>query len=298
MFGWTINEPTSFQLLDAFVDHGFNLIDTADVYSHWKPGNRGGESEIIIGNWLKKRGNRDGVVIATKVGGAMGPGKKDLSREYMLKAVEDSLRRLQTDYIDLYQSHWDDVDTPVEETMETFAQLVKEGKVRAIGASNIAPDRLLASLDYCRDNNLPVYETLQPEYNLYNRQAFEEQFEPICRERGLGVLNYFALASGFLTGKYRTAEDAKKSTRGEGIVGTYLNERGLRILSALDEVAAQYRTEPASIALAWLLAKPYITAPIASATTVEQLRDLVKAVEIRLDEESVAKLDNASAYQQ
>jgi aryl-alcohol dehydrogenase-like predicted oxidoreductase len=297
VFGWTVDEKTSFQLLDAFVDAGFDFIDTADVYSHWAPGNKGGESETIIGKWLKQKGNRDKVIIATKVGGAMqAGGKKDLSRKYILQAVEDSLQRLQTDYIDLYQSHWDDIDTPVGETMETFAQLIKEGKVRAIGASNLSPERLQESLQYSKEKNLPTYQTLQPEYNLYNRETYEAQYEPICLKEGIGVINYFALASGFLSGKYRTEEDVNKSARGGGIVKTYLNDRGLRILKALDNVAAQYQTSQASIALAWLLARPSITAPIASATSVEQLNELAKAFQIQLDADAVEQLNTASSY--
>jgi aryl-alcohol dehydrogenase-like predicted oxidoreductase len=297
VFGWTIDEKTSFELLDAFIDAGFNLIDTADVYSHWAPGNKGGESETIIGKWMKERGNRDKVIIATKVGGAMqAGGKKDLSRGYMLKAVEDSLHRLQTDYIDLYQSHWDDVDTPVGETMDVYAQLIKEGKVRAIGASNLSPERLEESLQYSKDKGIPAYQTLQPEYNLYNREVYETQYEPICLREGIGVLNYYALASGFLSGKYRTQEDVSKSARGGGVVQSYLNERGLRILHALDEVAAQYQTTQASIALAWLLARPSITAPIASATSITQLQDLAKGFQLKLDSASVEKLNTASAY--
>lgn len=297
VFGWTADEKTSFLLLDAFEDAGFDFIDTADVYSRWAPGNKGGESETIIGKWVKQKGNRNKIVIATKVGGDMGQGKKDLSAKYIRKAVEDSLQRLQTDYIDLYQSHWDDLDTPVGETIEIFGQLVKEGKVRAIGASNLSPERLQESLQYSKEKNLPAYQTLQPEYNLYNRSTFETQYEPICLQEGLGVINYYALASGFLSGKYRTEEDVNKSVRGGGIVNKYLNERGLRILKALDEVAAQYQTNQASIALAWLLARPSITAPIASATSVEQVKELAKAFQIELDKEAIEKLNKASEPQ-
>lgn len=297
VFGWTVDEQTSFKLLDAFVEEGFNLIDTADVYSNWKPGNKGGESEVIIGHWLKQRGNRDKVIIATKVGGAMNPqGKKNLSAKYVRQAVEDSLQRLQTSYIDLYQSHWDDLDIPVSETMEVFAKLVKEGKVRAIGASNLSAERLQESINYSKEKGLPSYQTLQPEYNLYNRQKYETEYEALCEKEGLGVLNYFALASGFLSGKYRSAADASKSARGSGIVDKYLNERGQHILKALDEVAAQYHTNPASIALAWLIARPSITAPIASATSVEQIKELAKGFQIQLDSAAVEQLNTASAY--
>jgi aryl-alcohol dehydrogenase-like predicted oxidoreductase len=296
VFGWTADEATSFQLLDAFVGEGFNLIDTADVYSHWKPGNKGGESETIIGNWIKKSGKRQQVIIATKVGGAMGQGKKDLSKKYILKAAEDSLRRLQTDYIDLYQSHWDDLETPVSETMEALAQLVKEGKVKALGASNLSAARLKESIAFSKQNGLPAYQTLQPEYNLYNRQQYEQEYEPICMAEGLGVINYFALASGFLTGKYRSEADIDKSQRGSDVVKKYLNDRGLRILQALDSVAARYHTTLASIALAWLLVRPSITAPIASATSLTQLHELVKATTLQLDAEAIHQLNEASAY--
>lgn len=296
VLGWTADESTSFTLLDAFVDAGFNLIDTADTYSTWVPGHKGGESEAIIGKWLKQRGHRSRVVLATKVGGDMGQGKKDLSAAHIRKSVEGSLRRLQSDYIDLYQSHWDDTTTPVGETLETYAQLIKEGKVRAIGASNLSPERLGESLRYSKAHGLPRYETLQPEYNLYSRQTFETQYEPICTREGLGVLNYYALASGFLSGKYRTAEDANKSARGGGVVNKYLNPRGLRLLKALDEVAEQYRTTPSSIALAWCLARPSITAPIASATTKAQVGELAHAFQIKLDAAAVDKLNQASAY--
>ncbi len=295
VFGWTADEATSFKLLDAFVDAGFNLVDTADVYSNWAPGNKGGESETIIGRWLKDRGNRDKVIIATKVGGDMGQGKKDLSASYIKRAVEDSLKRLQTDYIDLYQSHYDDPETPVEETLEAFGQLIKEGKVRAIGASNFSPGRLQEALKASSQNGLPCYESFQPEYNLYNREDYEKNFEPIVLEHGLGVINYYALASGFLTGKYKSEADLSKSPRGQGIK-KYFNERGTRILKALDEVADQYKTTPASVSLAWLMARPSITAPIASATKLEQLDDLVKAANLKLDNAAIEKLTQASAY--
>ena len=296
VFGWTANEKTSFELLDAFTDAGFNLIDTADNYSHWAPGNKGGESETIIGNWLKQSGKRHKVVIATKVGGAFPGGKKDLSKKYILKAAEDSLRRLQVETIDLYQSHWDDEVTPVSETIDAYAQLVKEGKVKAIGASNLSPQRLQQSIDYSKEANLPQYQTLQPEYNLYNRQKFEQEYKAICERENLGVINYYALASGFLSGKYRTAADAAKSARGAGIVKEYLNERGLRILKALDSVAEKHNTNAATVSLAWLMAQPLITAPIASATSVAQLQELIKATEIKLSADDLTELDSASAY--
>jgi aryl-alcohol dehydrogenase-like predicted oxidoreductase len=294
VFGWTIDEERSFELLDAFVDAGFNLIDTADVYSHWKPGNKGGESETIIGKWMKQRGNRNKVIIVTKVGGAVAGGKKSLTRQHILEAVDDSLQRLQTDYIDLYLSHWDDLDTPVAETIEAYAEIIKQGKVKAIGASNLSAERLVESLQYSEAHGLPRYEALQPEYNLYNRRKYEQEYEPICIEKGLGVINYYALASGFLTGKYRTPGDVEKSARGGGVVKTYLNDRGLRILNALDEVATNYNTTPASIAIAWLIARPSITAPIASATSIEQLDDLVKAAQLQLDTQAIELLNKAS----
>ncbi|XWW44255.1 aldo/keto reductase [Fibrella sp. USSR17] len=293
VFGWTANEATSYQLLDAFVDTGFNLIDTADVYSHWVPGNQGGESETIIGKWLKKTGKRDQIVLATKLGSKMAPDKKGLSKAYVAQAVEDSLRRLQTDYIDLYQSHYDDLDTPIEETLDGFSQLIKAGKVRFIGASNFTPDRLRESMELSATQGYPAYQSLQPEYNLYDRETYEQQYEPIVKQYGLGVINYYALASGFLTGKYRSEADLSKSPRGQG-VKKYLNDRGFRILKALDEVAEQYSATPAQISLAWLMAHPGITAPIASATSVEQLHDIAKAAELKLDEAAISQLTTAS----
>ena len=296
VFGWTANEQTSFQLLDAFVAAGFNLIDTADIYSRFAPGNRGGESETIIGKWLKQGGRRDKVIIATKVGLEMGPDKKGLSKAYILGAAEDSLRRLQTDYIDLYQSHKDDPDIPLEETIEAYAQLMKEGKVRAIGASNYSAERLSEALAVSKAHGLPRYETLQPEYNLYDRAEYEEKLEAVCVENGLGVITYFSLANGFLTGKYRSAVDLSKSPRGERMVKKYLNERGFRILDALDEAAKGVNATPAQIALAWLIARPSVTAPIASATSLDQLNDLISATKLELDEAAIELLNRASAW--
>lgn len=295
VFGWTIDEARSFEILDGFTAAGFNLIDTADVYSRWAPGNAGGESETIIGNWMKSRGNRDQVVLATKVGADMGQGKRDLSSKYIIRAVEDSLRRLQTDHIDLYQTHWDDDTTPVEETLETYAQLIKEGKVRYIGASNLSPERLLASLEASAENGYPHYETFQPHYNLYVRNEFEKELEQIVLDHNLGVINYYSLASGFLTGKYRSEADLGKSPRGGG-VADYLNERGFKILTALDKVAGLYNTTPASVAIAWLIARPSVTAPIASATNTAQLQDLVQAAQLELNHEAIALLNIASAW--
>lgn len=294
VFGWTIDQATSFTLLDAFTDAGLNLIDTADVYSNWVPGNKGGESETIIGNWLKQSGKRDRVIIATKVGGEMSPGKKGLSRNHIRQSVEESLQRLQTDYIDLYQSHYDDPATPLEETLGTYGELIQEGKIRAIGASNFTAERLAEALQVSKQNNLPRYDSLQPEYNLYERSGYEKELEPLCRENNVGVINYFALASGFLTGKYRSEADLTKSKRGQGNK-KYLNARGFQILDALDEVAQQYQTDAASIAIAWLIARPGITAPIASATNPEQLQSLTKAAALKLNKEAVELLGKASA---
>jgi len=290
VFGWTIDEKTAFSLLDKFVAAGFNLIDTADVYSSWVPGNKGGESETIIGNWVRARNNRDKVIIATKVGGDMGQGKKDTSKKYITKAVEDSLRRLKTDYVDLYQTHWDVETIPVEETLETYTGLIKGGKVRWIGASNMTLARLKESLAASRKNNYAQYQSLQPLYNLYERDRFEREFEQFCLDNNLGVLSYYSLASGFLTGKYRTEEDFSKSQRGGGIK-KYMTERGKRIIAALDDVAAKHRSTPAAVSLAWLIARPSVTAPIASATTDLQLEAFVDASSLKLTEADLKALD-------
>jgi aryl-alcohol dehydrogenase-like predicted oxidoreductase len=294
VFGWTADEKTSFGLLDAFVDYGFDFIDTADVYARWVPGNKGGESETIIGNWLKQGGRRDKIVLATKVGKPMN-GEQGLSKAYITKAIEASLMRLQTDYIDLYQSHDDDNDTPLAETLETYTSLIKQGKVRAIGASNYSAGRLREALQVSKENGFARYESLQPEYNLYDREEYEKQYESLCRENNLGVITFYSLASGFLTGKYRSEADLSKSPRGGGI-NKYLNPRGYRILAALDKVAGEYNTTPASIALAWVMARPGITAPIASATSVHQLKELTKAAQIKLSGESITLLTTASNY--
>jgi aryl-alcohol dehydrogenase-like predicted oxidoreductase len=294
VFGWTADEPTSFALLDRFIDAGLNFIDTADVYSAWAPGNKGGESEIIIGNWLKQRGGRDGVVLATKVGSEMGPGKKGLSKRYIMEAVEASLKRLRIDCVDLYQSHWDDPETPVEETLAAYGELIRQGKVRVIGCSNFTAARMTESLEASARLGLPRYESLQPECNLYDRAGFEGELKSTCRENGIGVITYFSLARGFLTGKYRSKADLGQSPRGEGIGGKYLDERGFRILAALDEVAAQHRATPAQVALAWLMTR--VTAPIASATRLEQLEDLIAATHLELDAASIERLTTASAY--
>ena len=294
VFGWTIDEATSHTLLDAFVDAGFNCIDTADVYSKWKPGNRGGESETIIGNWLKRSGKRRQVVIATKVGYEMGPQSVGLWKKYILRAVEDSLKRLQTEYIDLYQSHVDDKEVPLEETLNAYDKLIKQGKVRAIGASNYAGERLEQALKVGAENRLPTYQTLQPLYNLYDREPYESDLEPVCLKHGLGVIPYFSLGSGFLTGKYRSEDDLGDSAR-SARVKKYLNERGTRILNALDTVALQVEATPAAVALAWLLARPSITAPIASSTNLNQLTELIGATRLKLNSAQISILNQHSA---
>jgi aryl-alcohol dehydrogenase-like predicted oxidoreductase len=294
VFGWTADEKASFAVLDDFTASGGNFIDTADVYSTWVPGHKGGESEAVLGQWLKKRGNRDKVILATKVGSDMGHGRKGLKPAYIAQAVEDSLKRLQTDYIDLYQSHRDDEETPQEETLEAYSKLVKAGKVRAIGASNFTAQRLSSALAISVKNGLPRYESLQPEYNLYERAGYETELEPLCRREEIGVIGYFGLASGFLTGKYRSEADLKKSPRGEDI-GQYLNERGFRILKALDQVAAETKATPAQVAVAWLIARPGVTAPIVSATKVAQSQDLIKAMKLALSAAQIEALNTASS---
>jgi len=295
VFGWTADEKTSFDLLDAFTGAGFNAIDTADVYSSWAPGNQGGESETVIGKWLKRSGlSRDKVVIITKVGSDMGQGRRDLRKSWIVEEVENSLRRLQTDHIDLYLSHWPDPETPYEETLEAHAGLVKAGKVRAFGASNLDAGQLQASFDAADAAGLPRYAALQPEYNLYDRAGFEGALADLCRKENLGVITYFSLASGFLTGKYRTAADTEGRARGED-VARYLDDRGLRVLAALDQVAAETGATPAEISLAWLMAKPAVTAPIASATSLSQLDSLMKAASLSLSAEQIAALDAAGA---
>jgi len=294
VFGWTINEQQSHDILDQFVADGFNFIDTADVYSRWKEGNNGGESETIIGNWLNKRNKRHDVIIATKVGSDMGSGKS-LKRDYIINEVEHSLTRLKTDYIDLYFSHFDDESTPVEETLSAYETLIKEGKVRWIGASNFSASRLKESLLSSAQNRLPKYQVYQPGYNLFDREEFESEHEKICLEEGLGVVSYYSLASGFLTGKYRSEEDLKKSARGGG-VKKYLNERGFRILDALDEVAKNHEVAQASVALSWLIHHPSITAPIASVTGLEQLKSFTEAANLKLTTADISLLDKASIY--
>ena len=297
VFGWTADESTSFDILDAFVDAGFDAIDTADSYSTWVPGHTGGESETIIGRWLARDpSKRDRVHILTKVGSGMPQtgGKKTLAKQWIVQEVDESLRRLRVDTIDLYQAHWPDQSTPIDETLAAFQHLLQSGKVRAIGASNLSAEQLSDALRVADENGLPRYQTLQPEYNLYDRASYDGVLRDLCMREGLGVITYYSLASGFLTGKYRSQADLDKSPRGKG-VARYMNERGMRILHALDEVSARHETVPATIALAWLMQQPGVTAPIASATSREQLATLTRAADIQLTPDDVAQLDQASA---
>ena len=296
VFGWTADEATSFQVLDAFVDAGMDFIDTANVYSKWVPGNKGGESEAILGRWFAQSGKRDRVVLATKCGMEVAPDETGLSRAAILRAVESSLQRLGTDHIDLYQSHKDDPKTSLDETLGAYDALIKQGKVRAIGASNYSATRLAEAARISREAGLPAYHSLQPEYNLCERAGFEAELEPLCLREGLGVIPYYALCSGFLTGKYRSEADLGKSPRGEK-ARKYLDAKGLGILAALDEVAGRLDSTPGRVAIAWLLARPSITAPIASATSVAQLDDLIAATRLTLDAAAIASLDLASAWQ-
>jgi aryl-alcohol dehydrogenase-like predicted oxidoreductase len=293
VFGWTVDEAMSFKLLDAFVAAGFNLIDTADSYSRWVSGHQGGESETVIGRWIARRGRHDDVIVATKVGSDMGQGHKVLRKDYILQAAEASLRRLQVDCIDLYQSHWDDENTPLEETLGAYDQLLRQGKVKAIGASNYSAARLKQALEVTKSHGLPRYQTLQPLYNLYDRDSFEGELQALCVRENLGVITYFSLAAGFLSGKYRSEADFGKSARGPGMK-KYMNARGMKILDALDAVAKRYNATPAQIALAWLMTRPGVTAPIASATNLTQLQELLRAAEVKLDAEGIAALERAS----
>ena len=293
VFGWTADEAMSFKLLDGFVAAGFNFIDSADVYSRWHPGNTGGESETIIGKWLKARGGRDKVIIATKLGIEMAPGKKGLSRAYMMQAVEDSLRRLQTDYIDLYQSHRDDPETPIEETLSAYADLIKQGKVREIGASNFSAPRLAEALKISAEKGLPRYQSLQPQYSLVERAEFEGPLEELCLKEKIGVIGFYSIASGFLTGKYRSKADLEGRARAPR-VEKYLNDYGFGVVAALDDVAKRYNAKPVQIAMAWLIARPSVTAPIASATNLDQLAELLKSAEIELDAAAIKQIDEAS----
>jgi aryl-alcohol dehydrogenase-like predicted oxidoreductase len=294
VFGWTADEKTSFDMLDRFVDAGFNAIDTANSYSRWVPGHKGGESETIIGNWMKARRNRDRIVLITKVGSDMGQGKKDLSAAHIGEAIEASLKRLQTDMVDLYLSHWPDPTVSHEETLGAYQKLIAAGKVRFIGASNLDAGQMRAALDVARLRDLPRYQVLQPGYNLYDRAEFEGPLRDLCVAENLGVISYYSLAKGFLSGKYRSRDDLGKSARGSG-VQEYLNPRGMRILAALDTVAARHKAVPAEVALAWVMARPGITAPIASATNLNQVESLIRAASLKLAADDMAELEKASA---
>ncbi|SPJ32963.1 aldo/keto reductase [Kushneria phyllosphaerae] len=293
VFGWTLDEKQSFEILDAWLDAGFNTIDTADVYSRWAEGHQGGESESVLGRYFKARGNRDRLTLASKVGMEMSGSGKGLSRDWIMQAIEGSLKRLQTDYLDLYFSHRDDAETPLEETLEAYQRLIEQGKVRHIAASNYSGARLNEAMQVAGDNGLPRYEALQPFYNLYDRHDFENDLADICQKHDLGVTPYFSLASGFLTGKYRTREDASGKAR-EQFVEQYFNERGMRVLEALDQVAERLEATPAAVSLAWLIAQPAVTAPIASATSQRQFDQLVQATRLKLDDEALRTLDEAS----
>lgn len=289
VLGRAIDEPTAFAVLDAYVEAGGNCIDTADVYSV-------GESELILGRWMKTRGNRDRVIMATKLGSQMGSGKQGLSRRYIFEAVEASLKRLQTDYIDLYQAHRDDADTPLEETLQAFDELVHQGKVHVIGASNYSAARLAEALQVSQEHGYVRYESLQPLYNLLDREAYERELELLCRERELGVITYFSLARGFLTGKYQPNKALPQSIRAQGVQDRYMNEQGFRILAEVERVASRYHATPAQVALAWIIARPGVTAPIASATSVQQVRELLGAVELKLDDEAITALNKVSEW--
>jgi len=295
VFGWTTDPHQSAAVLDAFMERGGNFIDSADVYSRWVPGNEGGESEEILGQWMKDRGNRADVILATKLGSPMGEGKQGLSRAYMMQAVEDSLRRLQTDYIDLYQAHRDDPNTPLEETMAAFDELVKSGKVRWIGASNYTAARLAEANAVAQAGGYARFESIQPPYHLLNRSEYEAELEPLCQQDEIGVITYSSLASGFLTGKYRPDAELPKSGRASGVQQRFMNEKGWAVLAAVESVAMRLGATPAQVALAWIVARPGMTRPIASATTPSQLVDLVGGIELKLDDEAIATLDKASA---
>ncbi|HEU4322292.1 MAG TPA: aldo/keto reductase [Roseiflexaceae bacterium] len=298
VFGWTADEAASFAVLDAYTEAGGNFVDTADVYSRWIPGNKGGESETVLGRWMQQRNNRAEIVIATKVGHPMGdrPNRGGLARQWIVRAVEDSLRRLQTDYIDLYQAHIDDQTTPLDETLRAFDDLVSAGKVRYIGCSNYSAWRLTRALWESDKRGYARYDSVQPRYNMVARDEYERELEGLCRDQQIGVITYSSLASGFLSGKYRSGDDIGKSARGAGVQRNYMNERGFRVLDAVERAAAAHDATPAQIALAWVLARPGVTAPIASATTVEQLGELLGALSLRLSAETVEQLDQASAW--
>ena len=298
VFGWTADEPTSFAVLDAYAEAGGNFIDTADVYSRWIAGNRGGESETVLGRWMQARGNRAETIIATKAGNPMGdqPNQGGLSRQWIMRAVEDSLRRLQTDYIDLYQAHIDDGRTPLDETLRAFDDLVRAGKVRYIGCSNYSAWRLTRALWESDKRGYVRYESVQPRHNMVIRDEYERELEPLCQDQQIGVITYSSLASGFLSGKYRSGADTGKSPRGQGVQQRYMNERGFRVLDAVEQAARVHGATSVQVALAWQLARPSITAPIVSATSVEQLRELMGALSVRLSPEAIQQLDAASAW--
>ncbi|MBW2960735.1 aldo/keto reductase [Mesonia aestuariivivens] len=293
VFGWTLDEKESFKLLDELFEKGYRTIDTADVYSRWAEGNQGGESEAILGKWMKERGVRDQISLHTKVGADMGQGHNDISKSYILKAAEDSLNRLQTDYIDLYYTHWDDNKTPVEETLAAYQKLINDGKVNHIGASNLSPKRLKESLKAAEEQSLPKYEVFQQQYNLVERNDFEGAIHDICVENGVGVSTYFSLASGFLTGKYRKEEDFQGKER-KGFVEKYLNRQGLEILDTLDKISETHQVSNAAVALAWLMHRPGVTAPIASATKSSQLQAFDEALNLNLSDEEMSKLNEVS----
>jgi aryl-alcohol dehydrogenase-like predicted oxidoreductase len=294
VLGWTVDESTSFSILDAFVDAGFNAIDTADVYSSWAPGNRGGESEAVIGKWIRRRNRSNDLIIITKVGMDMGQGRSGLGRDHIIRSIDESLGRLGRDYVDVYMAHRDDRKTPLDETLEAFSRLVRAGKVRTLAASNYDGARLGQALDISQRDGMNRFDCLEPLYNLYDRAAFESELRDVCLSRKVGVIPYYGLASGFLTGKYRSAEDATKSPRGGGIVKKYLNDRGRRILEALDEVSQRLNASPAQVSIAWLIAQPAVTGPIVSATGLEQLKEIVAATNLVLDTEAMSLLDAAS----
>jgi len=300
VFGWTCDEPTSFEVLNAYVAGGGNFIDTADSYSAWQPGNTGGESETIIGRWMKSRGNRQHVIIATKVGSRMytGPNMQGLSQRYILEEVEASLKRLQTDYIDLYQAHRDDPQTPLSETMAAFDALVRQGKVRYVGASNYTAERLREAIQVSAQHGYVRYESLQPPYSLLNRADYERDLEALCLQEGLGVITYSSLASGFLTGKYRAGKEVPATPRAQGIQEHYMNERGFAILKQVEQVAKAHNATIAQVALAWILTRPSITAPIASATSVEQTQELLGSVSLQLTADEIASLNEVSDWRQ
>lgn len=295
VFGWTVDKQESFKLLDAFVDAGFNFIDTADTYSWWVPGNKGGESEAIIGEWFGQRKNREKIILSTKTGSQNNEHPKDVSKKSILENVEKSLLRLKTDYIDLYQTHFDDEITPVEETLSAYQQLIKEGKVRVIGTSNMSPERIRESLKASENEGLPKYQTLQPLYNLMERDAYEKELRGIVEENNMGVFSYYSLASGFLTGKYRSEDDLAKSQRGGG-VEKYLTEKGFKVLEALDNISHKHGTTQAAISLAWLMARPTITSPIVSATSIRQMDSIIKAPQLKLDKEDMDVLNEVSSF--